>query len=518
MPERNKFRSTSTPAIGSLAERQYYGVLATHVTSGDDETMVSIHYKLILVAALAICAGPVKTSAADRPPNVVLILTDNQGAWTLDCYGNADIRTPNIDRLAREGTLFEHCYSSNAVCSPTRATLLTGLMPSQHGVHSYLATGEPQIGPRAYSTIAEFRTLPEILADAGYICGLCGKWHLGDNLKPQEGFSYWVTMPEGHTRTFYNADVIEDGKVRKEPEYLTDFWTDHAVRFIEQNKDRPFFLYLSYNGPYGLGQSMLEPSRNRHAADYADKEMKSFPREKMDARLAANKQLLNNVEAMRRYAAEISGVDDGVGRILEALETNKIADNTLVIFTADQGLAGGQNGFWGMGDHTRPLSAFDWATHVPLIYRHPGNIRAGQRSDILVSNYDFAPTVLDYLGLKDKTPQKPQPPGRSYSAFLNGKSPSRSESWDNTVFFEFETTRAIRTPDWKYVGRFPEGPNELYDLKIDPAERHNLVDQAAYAAKQKELRRRLDRFFNRYALLEYDLTRGGKSKAPRRSK
>ena len=127
----------------------------------------------------------------------MLILTDNQGAWTLGCYGNPDIQTPHIDRLAREGMLFENCYSSNAVCSPTRATLLTGLIPSQHGVHSYLPAGGAQIGPHAYSTIAEFRTLPKILSEAGYTCGLSGKWHLGDNLKPQEGFTAWVTMPHG---------------------------------------------------------------------------------------------------------------------------------------------------------------------------------------------------------------------------------------------------------------------------------------------------------------------------------
>jgi arylsulfatase A-like enzyme len=259
---------------------------------------------------------------------------------------------------------------------------------------------------------------------------------------------------------------------------------------------------------------MLEPARNRHAAYYADKEMKSFPREKMDPRLVGEKKLLNNVGAMRRYAAEISGVDDGVGRILAALEANKIADETLVIFMADQGLAGGQNGFWGMGDHTRPLSAFDWTTHVPLIYRYPSHIRAGQRSDILVSNYDFLPTVLDYLGVKDKAPQKPRLPGRSYSGTLNGK----HEAWDNTVFFEFENTRSIRTGEWKYVGRFPDGPNELYDLKSDSGERHNLVDQPAQAAEQNELRGRLDKFFATYADPQYDLSRGGRSKAPRRTK
>jgi arylsulfatase A-like enzyme len=481
---------------------------------GDDALMKSIDRGSTLIVLIVFCLGEASASPQRRSPNVVLILTDNQGAWTLGCYGNPDIRTPNIDRLAREGTRFERCYSSNAVCSPTRATLLTGLIPSQHGVHSYLTAGGAQTGPGAYSTIAEFRSLPEILAEAGYACGLSGKWHLGDNRRPQEGFTYWVTMPHGHTRTFYDADVIEDGKVRKEPGYLTDFWTDRGVTFIDENKDKPFFLFLAYNGPYGLGESMLEPARNRHAEYYADKELKSFPREKMDPRLTGNKKLLNNLEAMRRYAAEVSGVDDGVGRILAALEANEIDDNTLVIFTADQGLAGGQNGFWGMGDHTRPLTAFDWTTHTPLIYRYPGHIPAGRRSNILISNYDFLPTVLEFLDLNDKTPQKPQLPGRSYSGALNGKNGAGNDA----VYFEFENTRSIRTSEWKYIARFPDGPNELYNLKNAPGEDHNVVDLPANLSLQQELGGRLDDFFNRFADPKFDLSRGGRSKATRRTK
>jgi arylsulfatase A-like enzyme len=233
----------------------------------------------------------------------------------------------------------------------------------------------------------------------------------------------------------------------------------------------------------------------------------------MNPWLKGEKKLLNNVDAMRRYAAEISGVDDGVGRIMAALKENKLDDNTLVIFTADQGLAGGQNGLWGMGDHTRPLTAFDGTTHVPLIYRYPGHIRAGQRADIMVSNYDFLPTVLDYVGLKEQTPQKPRLPGHSYSGTLNGK----ADVWDNTVFFEFENTRSVRTREWKYIGRF-HGPNELYDLKNDPDERHNLVNQPAHAAQQKALHGQLDEFFATYADPQYDLSHGGRSKADRLTK
>jgi arylsulfatase A-like enzyme len=226
---------------------------------------------------LGACAAPPQ-ARPERRPNVVFILTDNQGAWTLGCYGNRDIRTPAIDRLASEGVRFTRCFSSNAVCSPTRATFLTGLLPSQHGIHCYLNGDEFQVGADARCLIREFRTLPKILVENGYACGLAGKWHLGGNLTPQEGFSSWITMPAGHTTTFTNAEVIEEGKVRKEPQYLTDLWTDRAVRFIQGNRTRPFFLYLAYNGPYGLGGSLLEPDRNRHAAYYADKELASFPR------------------------------------------------------------------------------------------------------------------------------------------------------------------------------------------------------------------------------------------------
>jgi arylsulfatase A-like enzyme len=137
----------------------------------------------------------------NRPLNLVFILTDNQGAWTLGCYGNPDIRTPNIDRLAREGVRFTRAFASNPVCSPTRATYLTGLIPSQHGVHSYLGGERPnaQTGPDAYCTIREFASLPKIMSQAGYVCGLSGKWHLGANLTPQEGFTDWITMPAGPT-------------------------------------------------------------------------------------------------------------------------------------------------------------------------------------------------------------------------------------------------------------------------------------------------------------------------------
>jgi arylsulfatase A-like enzyme len=449
--------------------------------------------------------------AATRPPNVVFILTDNQGAWTLGCYGNPDIRTPHIDQLAAEGTRFTHALSSNPVCSPTRATFLTGLIPSQHGLHSFL-DAKYMMGPEAYNTLQEFTSLGEVLRDAGYTCGLSGKWHLGANMTPSEGFTTWTTKPDGGTQEFYDQKVIENGQLRVESGYTTDFWTRKGVEFIQANKDRPFFLYLAYNGPYSLGKLMLNESKNRHAAYYADKPLQSFPGDAMHPWQHDNKAFHNTDAARRRMASEVSGVDDGVGEIMAALKANGLDDNTLVVYSSDQGWMGGQNGMWGMGDHFRPIGAHELMMQIPLIFRQPGKIPPAQTCDALVSNDDFMPSVLSQLGLGDKMPQQPQSPGRDFSPALRGE---KLTDWENTVFYEMETTRAIRTERWKYVARFPNGPNELYDMQADAQERFNQYGQPGTDEIKADLAQRLDAFFAKYADPKYDIWKDGGSKAKR---
>jgi arylsulfatase A-like enzyme len=459
--------------------------------------------------ALALFSA-VGQAAPSELPNVVLIMTDNHGAWTLGCYGNPDIKTPHIDRLAAEGTLFSRCYANNAVCSPTRATFLTGLMPCQHGVHRYLGARGAQIGPGAYNTLKEFDTLPSLLADAGHVCGLSGKWHLGGNLHPQEGLTFWVTKPHGHSRGFYDQEVIEDGEIRVEPTYLTEYWTDRGIEFIEANKDRPFFLFLAYNGPYGLGGAMHEPIRNRHKDAYANATLPSFPRLPAQPWNHHYGDRIGDLRAIRKYAAEVSGIDDGVGRVMDTLKRLGLDETTFVVFTADQGMSGGHSGYWGMGDHTRPLTGFDWTMHVPLIFRSPGRIPAGKRVDLLVSNVDFMPTMLDFLGMSWANKTQPKSPGRSFAAALHGRP---IDSWDNTIFYEFENVRAIRTNEWKYIERFRQEPNELYDLRADPAELDNLIDKPERAETQRELAGRLHAYFDRVADPKWDLWKGGTSKS-----
>ena len=472
-----------------------------------------MRYKRFLQGALWLfCLFIGTAQLAAKRPNVVFILTDNHGAWTLGCYGNQDIRTPNIDRLAAEGMRFTRAMSSNPVCSPTRATYLTGLIPSQHGLHSFL-DNKYMVGPEAYYTLSEFETLPKILHREGYVCGLSGKWHLGANLTPQDGFSDWITMVRGSTRNFYDDMIIQDGEIKKTPKYLTDLWTEHAVNFIEQQQDqeKPFFLYLAYNGPYCLGRLLLEPARNRHAEYYADKYLPSFPRDTVHPWQYNNKEYHNNLVSIRRVAAEVSAVDDGVGTVMETLERLSLSDDTIVIFAGDQGWMGGQNGFFGMGDHTRPIAAHDLMMQVPLIIRHPDKITPGT-TDILVSNYDLLPSLLDHMDLEDQIPTQPKLPGRSFAAALRGE----SIEWETAMYYEMESCRSVRTEDWKYVARrSPAGPTELYDMKNDPHERFNLFGQPRAASVQAALAQKLDAFFEEYADPQYDIWKGGRSKARR---
>jgi arylsulfatase A-like enzyme len=459
-----------------------------------------------LVIMLVLLAG---RSIAERPPNLVFILTDNQGPWSLGCYGNADIKTPHIDRLAAGGVRFVNAFANNPVCSPNRATLLTGLMPSQHGVHCFLTSGSPQMGKGAYCVISEFPTLPKILKSHGYACGLVGKWHLGGNLTPQEGFTdEWVTMPHGATATFFDAEVIENGSVRVEPQHLTQYWTQRALQFIEKQKDGPFFLYLAYNGPYGLGPAQIKDhERAPHWGDYAEKDLPSFPRAaKPHPWLFVNRDFLNDITCIRRYAAEVSTIDDGVGAVMAKLKSLGLDENTLVVFAGDNGWAGGHHDIWGMGDHTRPLSAFDPTMRVPLIWHRPKHLKAGMTRNEHVSHLDFLPTVLAQMGLSNDLPKKAKLAGHDYSAMLDGE----TVAWDDTIYYEFENMRCIRTPELKYVQRIAGDPDEYYDLALDAGELNNLVQDSA---KTSPAQVRLAEFFKEYADERYDLWHGGKSKA-----
>ena len=485
-----------------------------------------IRYGCLVSIFITLIFFPPLLLSAQRQPNIILIVSDNQSQSLLGTYGNQEIKTPHIDQLAQQGIQFNQAFAVNGVCSPTRATLLTGLMPSQTGIHVALPSDS---NLPDWSGIEEFRSLPQTLSEAGYRTGLVGKYHLGMPQKPQLGFQYWVTFPSGHTTTFYDQTVIDNGKQYQVAEHLTDFWTKKAVHFLsQQKKDQPFFLYLAYNGPYNLPPTVTMEPRNRHA-EYYLKHTPSMPQEKIHPYLKnwaqgirgpsnlmvkegttawAAIEALNNKTAMVNAASETAMVDDGVGTIMRKLKELGIEDNTLVIYTSDQGASYGHNGLFGNTSWSFPFTAHNINMQIPLVIRHLGEISQGMKSDRIINQYDLFPTLLEYAGMGDK--KIANTPGKSFVPFLKGKDIS---DWGDAAFFEFVTIRVVRTSDWIYMKRLDdEEPNTLYDLKNDPHEWVNLIDDPSYANIVNEMDKKLTGFFDRYSDEKYDLWKGGTAK------
>lgn len=487
---------------------------------------MSIHHRVLVTVLFTLAFFSSPLVASSSRPNIILIVSDNQSHTLLGTYGNKEIKTPNIDKLAKQGIQFNQAFAVNGVCSPTRATLLTGLMPSQTGIHVALPS---DINVPDWSGIEEFRNMPQTFSEAGYNTGLVGKYHLGMPQKPQLGFQYWVTFPSGHTTTFYNQTVIDNGKQYEVAEHLTDFWTEKAVDFLsQQKKDKPFFLYLAYNGPYNLPPTVTMEPRNRYA-EYYKKHIPSMPQESVHPYLKnwaqglqgpSNLMLkegttawsaieaLNNKTAMINVASESAMVDDGVGTIMQTLKNLGMDRNTIVIYTSDQGATYGHNGLFGNTSWSFPFTAHNINMQIPLILRHPGKISPGLTSDKIINQYDIFPTLLEYAGMQDKLITNS--PGKSFMPFMQGK---EVKDWDDAAFFEFVTVRVIRTSDWKYMKRLDdEEPNTLYDLKNDADEKINLIDDPAYAETRNSLDQRLTTFFSKYIDKKYDLWHGGSAK------
>jgi len=484
--------------------------------------------RLIAMVTLGLLLTAASAQEQSRP-NVLLVMTDNQSASLLGAYGHPVIQTPNIDRLAAEGTLFERAYATSGVCSPSRAVLLTGLIPSANGVHNGLPG---RYSVKGYSAIAEFRNLPQTLGDAGYETALVGKYHLGVHEVPTLGFDFWTTFRGGHTSSFTDVTIYDNGKqleLAEVDEHLTDFWTRRAVDFLQarDQTDKPFFLWLSYNGPYILPPTVNQPPVSRFAAMYQDNpppvpQYPVHPYMRQWAKVAgrgddpeiaggsypwAAIDALNNRQAMINIAAETTHVDHGIGRVLEALGETGLLDETLIIFLSDQGSAYGQLGMWGNSSWGEPPPAYNANMQIPLIFRHPSGIRSGQRIAQMINQFDIFPTILDYLGLGHL--DIANSPGESFAPMLKGS----AMDWDDEVFFEYITTRVIQTRRWKYTKRIFDEPSELYDMQKDPGETANLIADLQYAQIVAQLDARLEAFFTKYAAPEFDPWNGGTGKA-----
>ena len=468
-------------------------------------------------------------------PNIVLIMTDNQPADAVGCYGNDEIYTPNLDALAADGIRFNNAYCPNAMCSPSRASVWSGRMPCQHGVHTWLNDKLMDQWPEDWNAIAEFDTLPEILNRNGYATAMIGKYHLGKLDKPQNGIEHWITMSRGHTLDFYGNEMTVNGDTFIHDGHSVDFFSDKAVDYINgrsESPDQPFLLMLPYNGPYGHWPAILGPAKNQFWERYEDMPMTSIPREGLNKKaieiyqltmewlyqgkggpdFSSLLQLPNNLTSLRNYYSQISVIDHGVGQVMNALKDNGFDDNTIVIYTSDHGFSLGHHGFWGHGQATWPSNAHRIAYNIPLLMSGAGI--SGERScDSFVNSTDLYATLLDHLGLWEDM-EKQDIPSRSFDSLLNGN----DDSWTDEVFIEQEETRAIRTPAWSYFKRFSGSgtyplENELYDLTNDPDERANLSGHREHQDKEQELSDKIDKFFYTYANPKFDLWNGGSVKS-----
>lgn len=430
-------------------------------------------------------------------PNVVFVVADDLGSWALGAYGNEAALTPTLDGLSAGGVRLDRFFCTSPVCSPARASMLTGQIPSQHGVHDWIAAGHG--GPAGVDYLAGRTTLDALAAAAGYRVGLSGKWHLGASDQPREGFVHWFAHESGGG-PYFGAPMFR-GRERLSVEgYLTDALADDAIAFVESEAERgaaePFLLHLHFTAPHS---PWVDSHPQELVALFEDRELRSWPEEPPHPWLLLhNKEVAAAVvepeRSLQGYFAAVAGLDRALGRVLGSVESLGLTESTLVVFVSDNGFNCGQHGIWGKGNGTFPQNMFDTSVLVPGIFSQPGRIPPGS-SSALLSGYDVLPSLVEYLGLDWEVPLSL--PGRSFAPLLGGSGGRDAGGGHVVVFDEYGPVRMLRTAEWKYVER-RAGPDELYDLATDPHETCNLAGMALHAEREACLREELRRWFARY--------------------
>jgi len=364
---------------------------------------------------------------------------------------------------------------------------------------------QENVGPQARALTAGEVASTDILAAHGYRCGISGKWHLGDSQHPQHSFEFWFVHQRGGG-PYNNAPMVRDGRLVDEPGYITDVITDEALGFLDRHlaasPDRPFYLSVHYTAPHspwtGHPQDLVD--------SYADCPFASCPQEPRHPwAVSLTDHHLGNRASLQGYFAAVTAMDANIGRLLRRLDELGLRERTLVAFLSDNGFSCGQHGFWGKGNGTHPRNMYEHSIRVPAIFSHPGTLPQGQVGEALVSAYDFFPTLLEYLDLP--LPEGRNLPGRSFLPILHG-APFDGREWV-VVYDEYGPVRMIRTQEWKYVYRHPDGPHDLYDLVNDPDERRNLAEDPGQARRIRELHGMMEEWFARYVIPERDGQRGG---------
>lgn len=446
---------------------------------------------LLICFALLLCLAPTR---ADRtgPPNLVFILADDLGYGDLGCYGQKRIRTPNLDRLAAEGTRFTQCYAGATVCAPSRGVLMTGL----HTGHGRVRGNAGRENPRAQSLRASDRTVARVLKEAGYATGLVGKWGLGDFGAAEEGLpwrqgfdEFFGYLNQQHAHNYYPTHLWRNdnrvplanevpgeqatgaGVATVRRDYAADRMADEALDFVRRHRHQRFFLYFSPTLPHANNEAGVRGMEVPEWGGYADTD---WP------------------EPVKGHAAMVSRLDRDVGRLLQLLEELGLAGQTIVFFTSDNGphREGGYNP--DINDSNGPLRGikrdlYEGGIRVPMLVRWPGRVPAGRVSDAPWWFADFLPTAAAIAG----TAIPAGLDGRDIRPLLTG---ARTTGYRRPFYWEFHEggfKQAVREGRWKAVRTAVGRPTELYDLTADPGESRNL------AAAESRVVRRLEEAFSR---------------------
>ncbi len=459
-----------------------------------------------------------KTSPGRRRPNLIVVLVDDLRFDETGFTGHPYMRTPHIDRIGREGVNFVNAFHTTPLCSPNRASILTGQYASRHGVIDNVARDALSHRLQNYHLL---------LQRQGYETAHVGKWHMGNSAGPRPGYDRWVSFP-GHG-SIVDPVLNIDGHERRHRGYVTDLLNGHALDFVDRDRDRPFALFLAHKAvhpdAYQAADGTLAPGKGgyipapRHRDLYRDGVFPPRPNVMPPARAARGKPAFaeafalrgepkgqavmdwiqsGSQEEIRLRAAMMASVDEGVGRLFEVLERRGIVDDTLILFLGDNGYFFGEHG---LGPERR--FAYEEGIRTAFLLRDPRRFRPGTTRREMVLALDIAPTLAELAGVRaaDRA-------GMQGLSLLPLTRPGRVP-WRRAFMCEYfsenampwlhgMTYKALRTERWKYIHWVQKSPtgreaDELYDLRADPYEMHNLHRSAAHAATVTRLRRELAR-------------------------
>lgn len=490
---------------------------------GAASTVLPISHKRFAKSAMGV--------QEDRP-NVVLIMSDDHAAQAISCYGSRINQTPNIDRIAREGIRFDNCFCTNSICAPSRAVILTGKHSHVNGVRDNRAVFDPAQ-----------QTFPKILQQSGYQTAVVGKWHLKSD---PTGFDYWNVLPgQGQ---YYNPDMIELGERKRHTGYATDLITDVAIDFVENGRDRrkPFLLLANHKAPHRNWQpaprhlkmydNTVIPEPETLFDDYATRSAAAREQEmtiaehlrmEYDLKMGPPPERLNEEQKeaweaaytpkreafekdrpegkelvrwryqryMEDYLGCIAAVDENIGRVLDYLEKSGLADNTVVVYTSDQGFYLGEHGWFDK------RFMYEESLRIPLLIQYPRLVQPGSTNDDMVTNLDFAPTILDLAGAGP--PQDMQ--GRSFVTLLENP---EAAGWPQSIYYHYYEFPAehkvkrhygVRTKRYKLIHFYHDiDAWELYDLEEDRHELNNVYSDPAYLDVRQQLEGELRRLQTYY--------------------